>query len=87
VGKYQFLSSQEAFKVGSLENFLTAISKTTFCLVPHCSFDLWENDEFVKIQIISWALPIDNNNCMNVNFKLASVSFVCKDFVSSLEIS
>jgi hypothetical protein len=30
VGKYQFLSSREAFKVGSLESFLTAILKTTF---------------------------------------------------------
>jgi len=37
VGNYQFLSSRKAFKVGSLESFLTAISKTTFWLVPHCT--------------------------------------------------
>jgi len=30
MGKYKILSSLEAFKVGNLEIFLTAISKTTF---------------------------------------------------------
>ena len=36
--KYQFLSSRKAFKVGNLESFLAAISKTTFWLVPHCTW-------------------------------------------------
>jgi hypothetical protein len=50
VGKYKFLSSREAFKVGSLESFLAAISKTTFWLVPHCTFHFCQN-QAIYLQI------------------------------------